>query len=103
MLADEILIPKRRGLPWQQIAIMILAVLAIGAGVVYWRTVHSSTPAQRYLTAPVQHTDLAQTIAATGPIIAPSAVPLNFKNSGKVAEIDVKVGDTVTAGQVLAK
>jgi HlyD family secretion protein len=103
MLTDEILIPERRAFPWRQVVFASAIILLAVAGIILWRAVHNAPPAQQYLTAPVQRTDLAETVAATGPIIAPSAVPLNFKNSGKVAEIDVTVGDTVQAGQILAK
>lgn len=103
MLTDEILIPERRGFPWRWVIPALAILLLAGGGVVWWLTIHNATPAQSYVTAPVQRTDLAETVAATGPIVAPSAVPLNLKNSGKLAEIDVKVGDAVQAGQVLAK
>jgi len=103
MLTDEILIPERRGFPRWLAILAVAGVLAAVAGLILWRTVHSSTAVQNYVTAPVQRTELADTVSATGPIVAATAVPLNFKNSGKVAEIDVKVGDTVKAGQVLAK
>jgi HlyD family secretion protein len=102
MLTDEILIPERRGFPGRPL-IAALVVLVAVAGVVVWLLLPRSSPTQHFLTAPVQRGDLADSVAATGPIIAPSAVPLNFKNSGKVAEIDVKVGDTVKPGQVLAR
>ena len=42
------------------------------------------------------HTD---SVTGTGPIAASQAVPLNFKNSGKVSEIDVNVGDKVKAAR----
>ncbi len=104
MATDEILIPQPRTFPRWLVLVVVAGILVAGGGAVYWQTVlHSSSTAQRYLTAPVQRTELADTIAATGPIAAARAVPLNFKNSGKVAEIDVKVGDTVKAGQVLAR
>ncbi len=100
---DEILIPEPRAFPrWLAIATAV-GIVAVGGGMVLWRTVQGSTPAQQYVTAPVQRTELADTIAATGPVAAARAVPLNFKNSGRVAEINVKVGDTAEAGQILAR
>lgn len=104
MATDEILIPEPRTFPRWLVLVVVAGILVAGGGAVYWQTVlHSSSTAQRYLTAPVQRTELADTVAATGPIAAARAVPLNFKNSGKVAEIDVEVGDTVKTGQVLAR
>jgi HlyD family secretion protein len=103
LLADEILIPERRGFPWRWALIGLAVVLVAGAGVYLWPILHRTTPDQTYVTAPVQRATLADSIAATGPIVAPTAVPLNFKNSGKLSEIDVQVGDAVKAGQILAK
>ncbi len=54
-------------------------------------------------TARVQRGNLTATIAAAGTVAARSQVVLMFQASGQVEEIDVKVGDKVKAGQVLAK
>lgn len=56
----------------------------------------------RYLTAPVEQRDISSGVRETGPVAAATAVPLSFKISGKVAQIEVKVGDQVKAGQTLA-
>ena len=54
-------------------------------------------------TARVQRGNLTATIAAAGTVAARSQVALTFQASGQVKEIDVKVGDKVKAGRVLAK
>ena len=54
-------------------------------------------------TAPVQRGNLTATLAAGGTVAARSQVVLMFQASGQVKEIDVKVGDQVKTGQVLAK
>jgi HlyD family secretion protein len=46
---------------------------------------------------------LQVTVAATGPVTNASSVPLTFKSTGKLAEVDVTVGQQVKAGDVLAK
>src|SRR5712692_5653356 len=46
--------------------------------------------------------NLAQTISATGPLQG-ATYNINFKGTGTIAEIDVKVGQRVTSGQVVAK
>src|SRR5947207_10012972 len=56
-----------------------------------------------YQTAAVSQGTLQVTVAATGPISNPASVPLSFKSSGKLAELDAAVGQHVTAGQALAK
>ena len=104
MLADDTLIPERRAFNPKWLFMLVAVLLAGGAGVLLWRTFHGPTAGpQKYVTARVQRTTLADTISATGPVTAAGAVPLNFKNSGKVSEIDVHIGDSVKAGQVLAK
>jgi HlyD family secretion protein len=54
-------------------------------------------------TATIQRGNLTATIAAAGTVAARSQVVLMFQASGQIKEIDVKVGDKVKAGQVLAK
>ncbi|MBX6770759.1 MAG: HlyD family efflux transporter periplasmic adaptor subunit [Chloroflexi bacterium] len=103
MLTDEILILERRGFPWRWVIPALATLLLASVGAAVWLALRSAHSIPHYVTVPVQRTDLAETVAATGPIIAPTAVPLTFKNAGRVIEIDVKVGDTVRAGQVLAK
>lgn len=54
-------------------------------------------------TAQVQRGNLTATVAAAGTVTARSQVVLTFLASGQIKEIDVKVGDKVKTGQVLAK
>src|ERR1700736_6201797 len=58
--------------------------------------------AATYQTAPVNQGTVQVTVSATGPVTIPANVPLSFPSSGRLSEIDVTVGQTVTAGQVLA-
>src|SRR5207244_12745002 len=62
-----------------------------------------STAAPTYQTSAAALGSVQVTVSATGPITTPASVPLSFKSSGKLNELDVAVGQTVTAGQVLAK
>jgi len=54
-------------------------------------------------TATIKRGNLTATISAAGTVTARSQVALMFQTSGQVKEIDVKVGDKVKVGQVLAK
>src|SRR5438309_3261028 len=81
---------------------LIVALVASGVAVYRYRAA-SSAASSAYTTARVQRGDVTNSVTGTGPIAASQAVPLNFKASGKLAEIDVNVGDRVKAGQVLAK
>src|SRR5579864_7242754 len=82
--------------------ILALALVVSGAAVYRYRAA-SSAAAGSYTTTRIQRGTITDAVTGTGPIAASQAVPLNFKNSGKVSEIDVNVGDKVKAGQVLAK
>ena len=54
-------------------------------------------------TATIKRGNLTATISAAGTVMARSQVALTFETSGQVKEINVKVGDKVKVGQVLAK
>src|SRR5579871_5899083 len=82
--------------------ILVVALGASAVGVYRYRQATAAANVS-YTTAKVARGTITDAITGTGPISAANAVPLNFKSSGKVAEIDVNVGDKVTAGQVLAK
>ena len=79
------------------LALAIIYVAVVGAP--FART--PSTPT--YQTAQASQGSVQATVSATGPITTLSSVPLTFKTSGQLAEIDVGVGQTITAGQVLAR
>ena len=91
--------------PWWQrrwLAIVAAVVLvAIIASVVGVRLANAK-PATTYQYGTVRQGNLALTVSGTGPVQA-SLYNLSFATSGTVARIDVKVGQTVKAGQVLAK
>ncbi|WP_432833742.1 efflux RND transporter periplasmic adaptor subunit [Dactylosporangium sp. CA-092794] len=46
---------------------------------------------------------VSQTVSASGSVASAATANANFATSGTVTEVDVKVGDVVTKGQVLAK
>ena len=54
-------------------------------------------------TAKIQRGNLTASLATGGTVSAHSQVALTFQTAGQVKEIDVKVGDKVKTGQVLAK
>jgi len=79
--------------------IVILIVLAL----VGCQAQTSSSSATTLQTATIRRGNLTATLSAAGAIAAKSQVALMFQTSGQLKEIDVKVGDKVNAGQVLAK
>lgn len=81
------------------IILVIILVVVIG-GFYYWK---GGQKAPEYVTAKVYKGDLKQTVSATGSIKAAEDISLNFKTTGKISDIKVKVGDEVKAGQELAR
>lgn len=47
--------------------------------------------------------DVAQTVAVTGSLVALQDISLSAKQGGRLTELSVREGDTVSAGQVLAR
>ena len=80
-------------------------MLAGAGGLAYWLTSGSSTPTGLVVTTttvPVTTGTIQQTVASSGTIEPASQANLNFAVSGTVTAVNVKAGQTVTAGQVLA-
>lgn len=82
----------------KKIIIYIILLLVIGFFVMRSR----KTDPNAILTDTVKKQDLKQTVLATGQVTSETDLSLSFKTSGVVRSVDVKVGDKVRAGQVLA-
>ena len=101
--ADDLALTER---PWYRqrrlVALIAGAVLvAIVAGIV--GALAASGPAPiTYQMAQATTGNLVVSVSATGPIQS-ATYDVSFSGSGKITEIDVKVGQQVKAGQVLAK
>lgn len=80
--------------------IIIAAVLFVAAFAVMS---FSKKSEPKYTMAQVRKGDILQTVSATGAVEAAKKLDLNFVNSGRVQEINVKVGDNVEDGRQLAK
>jgi multidrug efflux pump subunit AcrA (membrane-fusion protein) len=83
--------------PKYWITALILALIVIG---IVHRAVSSKAPA--FDTATVTRQTVAQEVDATGNVKSAEAVDLAFETGGKVANLAVKVGDRVKAGDRLA-
>ncbi|HVB76012.1 MAG TPA: efflux RND transporter periplasmic adaptor subunit [Ktedonobacteraceae bacterium] len=99
---DSTLAPPRRRRTWLVVVSVLLLVILIGGGALIYMRRNSVTPVQ-YTTVPVSTGNLTQTVSASGPLQAKAEYDMNFSTSGQISEIDVKVGQQVKAGQVLAK
>src|SRR5712691_1880249 len=92
--------PRRRLRPWLVITTITLLVVLLGGGALYWQL--GRKVAVQFTEAAVSTGDLSTKISSTGPVNA-TVYNLNFAIAGSVSEIDVKIGQKVTAGQILAK
>lgn len=85
-------IPKKFLIP----AILILII----AGFFIFRPQNSSS--QRLEFASVKKQDIASTVSSSGSLTGKNVSDLKFQSGGKLAYINVKVGDKVFAGEVVA-
>lgn len=80
-------------------AVVLLAAVAAGPTVVAQFTKGPASPAL----ATVARRSFPVVATASGSVVPASQIALNFQVAGQVTEVDVAVGDHVTAGQVLAR
>ena len=83
-----------------------VAVLLAAVGYLYYtRFIATSLPADnaQAQTGVVRRGDLIVSASGSGTLIANSAATFGFNASGQVAAVNVKVGDQVQAGQVIAQ
>ena len=94
--------PKKRGFfkRKKKLIISIIIILIVGSGVIAAQR-HQKGPT--YATVKVKRGILKQTVEVTGKVESVENINLNFKTTGRIKEIFVKVGDKITKGQKLAK
>src|SRR5882762_5158411 len=81
-----------------RLAAVASLALAVATGVAACGTAAPVAP-----TARVQRGQVSTKVSASGALAAVSSQNLGFANAAQLVELDVKVGDTVRAGQVLAR
>ena len=79
--------------------ILVLVVAILGASAVYAQAGKTSVT---YRTATVAYGTITQTIGMAGNLAPVTEADLNFASAGTVQSVGVEVGQTVTAGKVLA-
>ena len=109
LLGDEGELPPVEISFWRRrraaIVAIVVVVLAGAGGLTYWLTSGSSSPTGLVVTTEtvsVTTGTIQQTVASSGTIQPASQASLNFAVAGTVTAVDVKAGQTVTNGQVLA-
>lgn len=81
--------------------IIVLGVVAVLIGSYFlFRPKVAATELLQY--APVKRQNIAATISSSGKLTGKDVVDLKFKSGGKLAYINVKVGDRVKKGSVIA-
>lgn len=78
-----------------------VAVVVVGGGL-YMRG-KNANKGPFYETAAVERGNVVQTVEVTGQMKPQSRIDLSFKASGKLQKLNVKVGDEVKAGDLLAE
>lgn len=85
-----------------KIAAALLAVIATGV-VAATRFPGSSSKAQSYITAPVTVSDLREEVLASGTLKPTRLTAVGAQVSGRITALNVRVGDRVKAGDVIAQ
>lgn len=75
----------------------IVGVLLIG-----WLIFGGGEEESIYETEPAVKKDVEQTVSVTGELKSESEINVNFEGSGRIARIDVKIGQTVARGETIA-
>lgn len=94
---------RRRRARWRRplaLGVGTAVVLVAAGGGVAWAM--SGRSGDRYTTATVTTGSVQQTVSASGTVASSSRRDVAFPVAGTVASVAVGLGDTVTAGQVLA-
>src|SRR5579871_2340645 len=85
------------------IAAVVAAALFAGAGFFVYQRLNPPAAPVVQQTATVTRGNIQATVSSTGTVDPLTASRLTFRSAGHIAEVDVSVGDHVSAGQVLAK
>src|ERR1700690_3831124 len=77
-----------------------IVLVLLAAGGYYW---FRSSSAPSYTTAMVRRGAITQEVLASGNVASPTTIDLQFQNSGKLTFVGVQIGDSVKAGEVIAR
>lgn len=82
--------------------VFILLAVVVGAGIYFSSRGSSADSATQFQTEPVSRGNLTATIGATGTVRAKQTAVLIWQAAGTVDMVNVKVGDNIEAGYVMA-
>lgn len=80
----------------------LLLVVVVGAAAFWFNQTRNATAQSTYQTTPIERGKLTATIGATGTVRAKQTAVLVWQATGMVDTVNVKVGDNVPAGFVMA-
>ncbi len=83
------------------LGVILIIALVIAGYFVYQQMTASSSGAVRAQTATAQRGNLVATVSAAGNVLTPEEATLAFQTSGRVAKVNIQVGDAVKKGQTL--
>lgn len=84
----------------KKIVVIAIAALVVGAGAVFYIVKSVNSP---YELATVKRGDIVQEVIANGNVKLPTTINLSFQSPGKLVLLDAYIGESVRAGDVLAK
>ncbi len=86
----------------KKIWLIILGVIVVAIiGLVVWQGRKKNQP--QYTTVAAEAGPLKQTVSLTGTVKPVKELALNFLSAGRISNLPVKIGDKVSAGQLLAE
>lgn len=94
-------VPKRVYLPL--LALALLLIISLGFVIQSKAALTTATPTAGFKTTVVRRGNIVLSTTGSGTLVAAHEAQLSFPVSGKVAKLNVQVGDKVTEGQVLAE
>jgi len=87
---------KKKYIIWSSVIAAIIFIIGI-----YFLFLRKK-PQTEYTTAPVERGSLAQTVSVTGDVVDKEEVVLNFEIGGRLTSVNIKEGDQVAQGEVVA-
>lgn len=83
------------------ITMVVVGIILLGGGFWAYKSFASEPVTATTITGKVQRGDVRNVITATGTVSYPTVVNLTFEQTEKLVAVNVAVGDTVKAGEVL--
>ncbi|TGE31775.1 efflux RND transporter periplasmic adaptor subunit [Desulfosporosinus sp. Sb-LF] len=92
---------NRKSIKWISGGLLVTVLFA--GGLWFYDTKNANASTISYITGMVRNGTVEKAVSATGTIQPINQYNLSSSSGGKITEIDVKIGDQVKSGQILAK